>query len=122
MVKLISKILLAILISLIVWILVREFYIKPSALKKGFSKYTIAIIISFTNPSDGGKVADFEYRVSGKVYSGFLGIEGRNIKMGDRYFIQYLYTDPQNAKILIKQPVPNSIISVPDDGWDKLPF
>ncbi|MBG9377054.1 hypothetical protein I5907_12490 [Panacibacter sp. DH6] len=119
--KKVFDVLAGLAIMLIIWIIIRSVYINPKKLEEGDVSYTVAIITSFTNPTDGGKDANFIYTVNGKKYKGFFNASKIDTRIGDRYFLKFLKSDPDISQFLFDMSVPDSIINIPKEGWEQLP-
>lgn len=108
-------------LAIISWITLNEFYIKPKKLEKEEVRYTYATIIGFTNPSNGGKVADYMYKVNDKQYSGFFGVSNWDPKIGDKYLLKFVKSNPGINRILLNKKVTISSTNVPEEGWEQIP-
>lgn len=98
--------------------------IRSRLLRNG--KYTIAYInnIRFFK---GGTAPEFSFIYKGITYNSSEStliqkdFHFTNGYRGKRFFVIFNPNDPNNCSLLSYNPVPDSIISVPSEGWEKLP-
>lgn len=119
--NLIFSILTLAMISSFVWILITQLYINPNKLKRSKVKYTIATVLGLSHPSDGGSDIDFVFKVNGKTYKGFFNAYNRQEKKGDRIVVRFLESDPSIYELVFDAIIPDSTVTVPEDGWETLP-
>lgn len=87
-----------------------------------YRRYTIGITGEWRhNLKSSQPTVKYYYTVLGKDYQGLEHIgatyEKTVIANGGRYWVEFSYKDPSNSKLLLGQPVPNSIRNAPDSGW-----
>jgi hypothetical protein len=71
----------------------------------------------------GSKEALMMIKVNGKNNIGGGAIKDRNIKIGDRFLVKYDSTSiDYNAHEYFDVPIPDSILTAPDEGWLYPPF
>lgn len=119
--KKLSNVLAVFALLLLLWILVKSFYVNPYKLETEETAFTIATIKSFEMPSDGGMTVDFIYNVNGKEYKGFFSYSKLKVKVKDRYYLKYLKSDPRVSVFLFSMQVPDYITNVPKNGWQQIP-
>lgn len=88
-------------------------------------KYTVAIVTEIIAQSEGDNSAKIEYRVNGKSFYGYISsYKGNNqfYKKGDRFFVEFYLKDPNESRIIDDLHVPDTLITLPLNGWDALPI
>ena len=99
---------------------IAKYFINNDTLEENH-KYSICTVSRFEGIKGGFSVGysfnvlNSEYTVGEIVQVGNKGI------IGKRYFVMFYPPNPQNSKILIDKPVPDSIKEAPPEGWDKIP-
>ena len=93
---------------------------RDTYLIKHYGAYTIGLI-SKTKDTRGGVVVYYSYIYSNDT----IETEG-NYSFDDRishkrYYVQFLRNNLKKSRILLDNPVPDSIKNVPSYGWNKLP-
>jgi hypothetical protein len=83
--------------------------------------YTVGTAMDTYKPPKGGTVILVDYTVNGKEYTARPSYR-KGIKQGSRYLVKFLPNDPQVREALLNCPVPDSIVSVPAEGWEHPPF
>ena len=48
-------------------------------------------------------------------------LQGKIVTSGGRYYVQLSSKNPNNCKLLLEYPVPDSIDIAPSEGWDYMP-
>lgn len=109
---------------LIICILIATLFIfiffKQSPIKKG--NYTIGLIYKKYWPIISYEWIDYYYFVNGKKYYGSSIYNGNdNPKISGRYLVQYSLEDYSYSDVKQNIPIPDSIKSVPHNGWKELP-
>jgi hypothetical protein len=87
-------------------------------------RYTIALVFDLEYQSEGDPSALIKYNLNGKSYSGAISSYIKNnvfCKAGDRVFIEYCSENPDLTSLVRDKIVPDSLINVPINGWEKLP-
>lgn len=83
--------------------------------------YTVGTAVDSYKPPKGGTVILVEYTVEGKEYIASPPyIKG--IKQGSRFLVRFLPENPDICRGLLDCPVPDSVVSVPAEGWEHPPF
>lgn len=87
-------------------------------------KYTIGVTTG-AGTSKGNTTISFNFRQSGKTYSGFSdgSIDPKRWK-GTYYLVRYVPWYPRWSEMYfytVKGPVDTSKISIPPDGWENIP-
>jgi hypothetical protein len=96
-----------------------QLVLKPRLKRIGW--YTVGTAMDTYNPPKGGTVILVDYTVNGKEYTASPSYR-KGIKQGSRYLVKFLPNDPQVREALLDCPVPDSIVSIPAEGWEKPPF
>ncbi len=93
--------------------------------------YQVAEITKF---SRGAKVApwfDYSFSLNGQEFEGSYSIADKMSKennsylqsyIGGKFVVRYNISDPKLNRLMINCPVPDSIVSVPAEGWEHPPF
>lgn len=93
--------------------------------------YQAAEITKF---SRGAKVApwfDYTFSLNGQEYEGSYSIADKMRKennsylrsyIGKKFVVRYNISDPKLNRLMINCPVPDSIVSIPAEGWEHPPF
>lgn len=87
-------------------------------------KYTVASILKFEVPLDGEDEAFLDYYVSGNRYKAIFTIvyyKRDSYKIGSRLFIKYLPSDPSISELILDINVPDTLRTIPINGWDSIP-
>lgn len=85
-------------------------------------RYTIGVTGEIHhNVKSSQPTIEFHYIVLGRRYKDIEHIgatyEKTVLSNGGRYFVEFSSKNPDNSKLLLGQPVPDSIQSSPDSGW-----
>ncbi len=86
-------------------------------------RYTIATTTSrITTPRNNSQI-QFSFLVNGKLFKGFgPDIDKYKIKYPNgRYYLKFPLKSPESNQVLWDRPVPDSVINVPEGGWEVLP-
>lgn len=83
------------------------------------ARYITATVLKNTYGS-GNSGAEYKYNVLGERYEAWNYTDKRAIE-GERYFIIYNKNNPQNSELFLDCPVPDTLIDIPKEGWDKIP-
>lgn len=89
-------------------------------------RYTVATTItSHRNFKSSQPTVDYFFNYSGKRYLDFEKIpdtlEDKIRTTNGRYYVEFSSKNPDNCKLLLLYPVPDSIKAVPEEGWNYLP-
>ncbi len=93
--------------------------LKPKLERVGW--LTVGTAIDTYKPPKGGTIIIFQFSVNDTEYVADQSYQS-NIKKNSRYLINFLPDDPEINKVLLDCPVPDSIVSIPAEGWEKPPF
>jgi hypothetical protein len=93
--------------------------LKPQLERIGW--YTVGTAVDTHKPPKGGTVILVDYALNGDVYTASAPYR-KGIKQGSRYLVKFLPNDPYVREALLDCPVPDSIVSVPAEGWEHPPF
>ena len=93
------------------------------------SRYTIATGYQITGGRSGNYSLDCIFYVDGKRYTSSTGFDyaessmkyGKEAYRVEKHFVKYSCSNPKISELLMDRPVPGSIVSVPKEGWGKLP-
>lgn len=81
--------------------------------------YSIATITGFTSPDGMGTYCEYTFKYNNKEINEENALDCyKNIKIGDRFYVRF---SKNYAQILYDKPVPDSILSVPIEGWYDIP-
>ena len=84
--------------------------------------YTIGSVIRKQTGLKSGTVAKFTYFYEGKKYEGGTGIGDYEIKIGDKYIVEFAKQKVDLSKALFYYPIPDSVmIEIPREGWEDIP-
>ena len=113
-------------VTIVYW---ASFY-KPNQLEKNH-RYTVGRIFRLRSTAELGMVADFDYYVGKKKYSGSFTLEyvkETTQQVGERYYLKFYPPDPENCYILLEKTVPDSLKEIPlndemipTEGWKTIP-
>lgn len=118
MAKKIERIVWVASISFFVFLIVYAFVLEPFLLMLSH-RYTIATIKEIKGAGNGGPDAFFEYSVDGKSYKGFFDLGGQHseVRIGNKYYLEYYPPLPKMAKIVIDKMVTDTL-KPPYNGWE----
>ena len=103
------------IVSVIIWSLNsdRQFLTKDKY-------YTIATLTQINHRRTKTQI-DYTYTINGKKWTNgtLIYIDGvRNkLKVGDRFYIQFIPNDPKVSEIRLREPYPPDSINAPSSGW-----
>jgi hypothetical protein len=84
--------------------------------------YTIGSVIRKETGLKSGTVAKFTYFYEGKKYEGGTGIGDYEIKIGDKYVVEFAKKKVDLSKALFYYPIPDSVMmEIPREGWEDVP-
>lgn len=84
-------------------------------------KYTVGIVKKFLD-GRGGRSIIFEYNVNNKLYKGSNSINFKDQSLvGKKFTVKFFKKNPNTAKLLLNFPVPDTLKTIPINGWDELP-
>jgi hypothetical protein len=83
--------------------------------------YAVGTAMDTYNPPKGGTVILVDFTVNGEEYTASPPYR-KGIKQGSRYLVRFLPENPDICKGLLDCPVPDSIVSIPAEGWEHPPF
>ena len=87
-----------------------------------YGKFTIGVTGNPFLTLRSGFHMEYDFYINKKMYYGDAIYErDYDVAPGGRYFVKYDSIDPAVSKILLKSQVPDSIISAPPNGWNKIP-
>ena len=88
-------------------------------------RYTIATVTDIEGTLNGDPDAIFTFTVGGRKYSGsgssYKG-GGVFLNKGDRLFVEFYPSDPNECNMLKEKYVSNKLIEIPTMGWDTIPY
>ena len=86
-------------------------------------RYTVATTIRLISTPRNNSEIEYKFSVGGKIITSFgADIKKYNIQYPNgRYFVKFPYKSPGANEIQWDQPVPDSIIVAPTEGWKELP-
>lgn len=82
-------------------------------------RYTIGVITKFYRSGYAVKSIEYSYKVNGKEY--LKGEFYHSGEVGKRYWVRFSSKNPRYNELLDTSPVPDSILSVPPEGLEKIP-
>ncbi|MDN3690486.1 hypothetical protein [Cyclobacterium jeungdonense] len=101
------------LMAFIIWNLYYDSYDKL---------YTVGIVEKKQIGLKSGTVVKFNYSYNGRKYEGGTGIGDYNIKIGERYIVEFAKDKVDLSKALFYYPIPDSVrVEIPLDGWKEVP-
>jgi hypothetical protein len=101
------------LMAFIIWNLYYDSYDKL---------YTVGIVEKKQIGLKSGTVVKFNYSYNGRNYEGGTGIGDYNIKIGERYIVEFAKEKVDLSKALFYYPIPDSVrVEIPFDGWREVP-
>ena len=84
--------------------------------------YTVGIVEKKQTGLKSGTVVKFNYSYNDRKYEGGTGIGDYNIKVGDRYIVEFAKDKLDLSKALFYYPIPDSVrVEIPFDGWKEVP-
>ena len=89
------------------------------------SRFTIGVIDDFNFVKGGACVVSFHYHINNKVYNEFSNVGNNKItkrEIGKKYLVTYIYNEEEISYIDLNTPIPDSILVVPLNGWEKNPY
>lgn len=87
-------------------------------------RYGVVTISGFDFPADGGEVAEIYYYVNNKRYKSIINMtynDKVNYKVGTKLYIKYSPKDPNIFKLVDDIKVPDTLKTIPTNGWDSIP-
>ena len=94
--------------------------------RKANLRYTIGVTgKTHHNIKSSKPTVEFAYNVGLIDYSGNEAIDAQFersvVANGGRYYVEFSSKNPNNSKLLLDYPVPDTVTSVPEDGWNYMP-
>lgn len=83
--------------------------------------YTVGTAVDTHKPPKGGTVILVDFVVNGKERTASVAYR-KGVEQGSRFLVKFLSSYPDKNKVLLNCPVPDSIVSVPAEGWEHPPF
>ncbi len=83
--------------------------------------YTSGTAMDTYNPPKGGTVILVDFVVNGKERTASVAYR-KGVKQGSRFLVKFLPSYPEKNVVLLNCPVPDSIVSIPAEGWEHPPF
>lgn len=83
-------------------------------------KYSVAVTTHHWHTAAGDKMVAYEFDVLGVRRYGDSSFH-LDFALGKRYFVRFDSTDASNSELLSSPAVPDTLISVPSEGWARLP-
>jgi len=81
--------------------------------------YSIATVTGFTFPDGMGTYCEYTFKYNNRDINKENALDCyKNIQIGDRFYVRF---SKNYAQILYDKPVPDSISSVPIEGWYDIP-
>lgn len=91
-------------------------------------RLTVAITTAISGGYKTRNTLHFIYKVDGKQYEGGYGLGNGNFTeqvarglTGRRFYVQFSCAHPNLSRLLYDREVPGSVVTIPPDGWDKIP-
>ncbi len=84
------------------------------------ARYTVGKVTEHSRSGHLVKKVDYKYFVNGVEYERRENYQGGEI--GKEYFVKYSTQTPTYSNLLQDMPVPDSIKSVPHEGWKEMPI
>ena len=85
-------------------------------------RFTIGIVDTIKR-SGKGWVIFYNFNVNKIHYNRYVGIKGNDTSLIKKTFYLMFYTkNPNNSKIMLNCPVPDSIKVIPEKGWVRIPL
>jgi hypothetical protein len=93
------------------------------------SRYTVATGYRITGGYQNQYFLDCVFYVDGKRYTSLTRIDyakssmkyGKEAYRAEKHFVKYSCSNPNISELLMNRPVPGTILSVPKEGWERLP-
>jgi hypothetical protein len=123
--KIISSI--VVVLALIVFAFYNNGRLKSNALdRKANLKYTIGVTgKTHHNIKSSQPTVEYNYKVDGAEYSGNQDIdapfEKSFVANGGKYYVEFSSKNPDNSKLLLDYPVPDTVTNRTEDGWTFMP-
>jgi hypothetical protein len=123
--KIISSII--VVLALIVFAFYNNRRLKENASdRKANLRYTIGVTgKTHHNIKSSKPTVEFVYNVGLIDYSGNEHIDAQFEKSvvanGGRYYVEFSSKNPNNSKLLLEYPVPDTVTNKPEDGWTYMP-
>jgi hypothetical protein len=93
--------------------------------RKENAKYTIGVTGKiYKNPKSSKPTIKYTYAYKLKEYNDREHVDAKFediVAEKKRYYVEFSYNHPENSKLLLMYPVPDSVQIAPDDGWDYMP-
>lgn len=91
-------------------------------------RITVATTTGVSGGYKTGNSLSYTYKVAGEQYKGGYGVgNGRLTEQvsrnmtGRRYYVKFSCGYPSLSKLLYDKEVPGSVVTIPTDGWDRIP-
>ncbi len=88
-------------------------------------KFTVGVITSTESHSEGCGANYLKFNVNSVVYHSSMSdcntCTESYYKIGDKVFIQFDPNDPNKNECIGEICVPDTLINIPENGWNKLP-
>jgi hypothetical protein len=96
-------------------------FINVSKLRKNH-RYAIGTVYKTHWTVKSGKFADYRFTVNGVEYEGGEKALVDMRLAGGRYVVKFHPPEPDINVVFYRAPVPDSVASAPEQGWDTPPF
>ena len=83
-------------------------------------RYTVATITQ-KELKKNGAVYHFKFLVNNTNYKGTFHHNKTTFTSGARYYVAYSSLNPEQNFLEIQQPVPDTITTIPEQGWTQIP-
>jgi hypothetical protein len=107
------------LVALFGYVLYGNLVLTPRLSRIGW--YTVGTAVDTYNPPKGGTVILVDFVVNGKERTASVAYR-KGVKQGSRFLVKFLPSYPEKNVVLLNCPVPDSIVSIPAEGWEHPPF
>jgi len=100
------------------------FHIIPNRKLEKEHRYTLARVIGFEMPVEGGEMAKIEFFVNNKRYTSSFTIDAygnKKYKKGDRIYLEFYPQDPSIGHLIFDKIVNDTTEYIPIDGWSRIP-
>ena len=91
-------------------------------------RVTVATPREITGAPRHGLSLGFVYKVEGQQYEGSYGLDSglyteqveRNI-IAHKYYVRFSCSHPSLSELMFDKEVPGSVVTIPSNGWEKVP-
>ncbi len=115
-----NKTLLISLLFVLVFLLIVLVLKKRSASRILNKRYSIATIIRKESKKNG-TLYHYTFSSNNKDFKGTFRHHANKFALGTRYFVSYDTTNPTQNFLELQYPTPDTITTIPENGWDHIP-